>query len=173
MSQKSQNRNAEIIKAFIAGNTNKAELARYFGVSPSTIRRVLSGVMMVLVAATVAEPARAGLTGLELDAANQFISEHNDMPQYMRSAILGGDSLATVNQQLFGASYNVQQTNQLVRFDDPHEIKLLPTPTSFDTTSTLTPVVSTAPSQPVAEPDPQIKINTLGDESHYRRDHLQ
>ena len=44
-------RNAEIKKAFIAGNTNKTELASYFNVSVSTIRRVLAGVVMSVAAA--------------------------------------------------------------------------------------------------------------------------
>lgn len=46
MSTSINTRNAEIKMAFIAGNTNKTELASYFGVSVSTIRRVLAGVAL-------------------------------------------------------------------------------------------------------------------------------
>lgn len=160
MSQQPQSRNTEIIKAFIAGNTNKAELARFFGVSPSTIRRVLTGVVLGVASLTVVQSADAALQDDELAAANQFISEHDDMPQYMRDAILGADSLATVNQQLFGSSYNNQSTQQLVRFNDPQEIKLLVKTSTFSSTSAQPVVSSSEPSQPAAEPDPQIKINT-------------
>jgi hypothetical protein len=47
-------RNAQIIAAYTAGNINKTELARYFGVSASTVRRVLAGIMMGMTAASAA-----------------------------------------------------------------------------------------------------------------------
>lgn len=56
-------RNAEIRMAFIAGNTNKTELASYFGVSVSTIRRVLAGVVL---SAAVVAPAVAATAGQNL-----------------------------------------------------------------------------------------------------------
>ena len=56
-------RNAEIKLAFIAGNTNKNELASYFGVSVSTIRRVLAGVVL---SAAVVAPAVAATAGQNL-----------------------------------------------------------------------------------------------------------
>lgn len=49
-------RNELIKAAFIAGNTNKSELARYFGVSPSTVRRVLAGVIFAAAVSTAASP---------------------------------------------------------------------------------------------------------------------
>jgi len=47
-------RNAQIIAAYTAGNINKTELARYFGVSASTVRRVLAGIVMGMTAASAA-----------------------------------------------------------------------------------------------------------------------
>jgi len=52
-------RNTQIVNAYIAGNHNKSELARYFGVSASTIRRVLAAVVVATVTATAAAPAAA------------------------------------------------------------------------------------------------------------------
>lgn len=75
-------RNVEIKNAFIAGNTNKTELAAYFGVSVSTIRRVLAGVVMSIAVAgsTVAVTAiqyslkietKADATQLAADVSTQ------------------------------------------------------------------------------------------------------
>lgn len=52
-------RNAEIKMAYIAGNTNKTELAAYFGVSVSTIRRVLAGIVISVAVAGSAVAATA------------------------------------------------------------------------------------------------------------------
>ena len=48
-------RNTQIIAAYIAGNTNKIELAHYFGVSASTIRRVLAGFAMAVAMVPLAQ----------------------------------------------------------------------------------------------------------------------
>ncbi|MEE8744674.1 MAG: YadA-like family protein [Rahnella inusitata] len=48
-------RNTQIIAAYIAGNTNKIELANYFGVSASTIRRVLAGFAMAVAMVPLAQ----------------------------------------------------------------------------------------------------------------------
>ena len=63
MSTSINTRNAEIKMAFIAGNTNKTELASYFGVSVSTIRRVLAGIVL---SAAVVAPAVAATAGQNL-----------------------------------------------------------------------------------------------------------
>ena len=47
-------RNTQIIAAYTAGNRNKSELARYFGVSATTVRRVLAGVVMTMTATSAA-----------------------------------------------------------------------------------------------------------------------
>ncbi|WP_232777223.1 YadA C-terminal domain-containing protein [Rahnella sp. AA] len=47
-------RNTQIVNAYIAGNHNKSELARYFGVSASTIRRVLMAVTVAAMAVAAA-----------------------------------------------------------------------------------------------------------------------
>lgn len=59
MNAQTTNRNTEIVKAYIAGNHNKTELARYFGVSASTIRRVLATVAMMAFTVVASVPAVA------------------------------------------------------------------------------------------------------------------
>jgi hypothetical protein len=178
MSQQPQKRNAEIIKAFIAGNTNKAELARYFGVSPATVRRVLSGVVLSGVVLTVAsltvvQSADAALQGADRDAALQFINANAGMPQDMQDRILNSDSLETINNQLYKSGYYNQNTHQTIVFNSQEEIAPLVTATSFNGTSSLPPVTGPGLSQPVTEPDPQIKINSQQiAENHQTLDNL-
>ncbi|WP_226790022.1 YadA C-terminal domain-containing protein [Rahnella sikkimica] len=54
MKAQATDRNTQIVNAYIAGNHNKSELARYFGVSASTIRRVLTAVAVAAMAVTAA-----------------------------------------------------------------------------------------------------------------------
>ncbi|MFO6300190.1 YadA C-terminal domain-containing protein [Rahnella selenatireducens] len=54
MKAQATDRNTQIVNAYVAGNHNKSELARYFGVSASTIRRALTAVAVVAAAVTAA-----------------------------------------------------------------------------------------------------------------------
>lgn len=59
MKAQATDRNTQIVNAYIAGNHNKTELARYFGVSASTIRRVLATVAVMAFTVAASVPAVA------------------------------------------------------------------------------------------------------------------
>ena len=97
-------RNTQIIAAYTAGNINKTELARYFGVSASTVMRVLAGVVIIS-AGAVTPGAEAALTGNDLAIANQYISDHQNYPEYIKQDILTSNSLQQVHDVLLRNTY--------------------------------------------------------------------
>jgi len=110
-------RNTQIIAAYTAGNRNKSELARYFGVSATTVRRVLAGVVMISSGTVALSPtiALAELKGDELAAAQAYIAAQPDMPQYLKNTILNGTDLTAVNYQLKNNEYVIQATQEHIK----------------------------------------------------------
>ncbi|HAV9602748.1 TPA: hypothetical protein JLG68_001361 [Escherichia coli] len=72
-------RNEQIKAAFIAGNTNKTELASHFGVSVSTIRRVLVGVVIAAASVGTAQASNVDVNNffVKAEAVASNPSDHN------------------------------------------------------------------------------------------------
>lgn len=84
MKAQATDRNTQIVNAYIAGNHNKTELARYFGVSASTIRRVLAAVVVASVTATVAVPAFAADNNSKI-FLNDVLEQGTNRPYILNS----------------------------------------------------------------------------------------
>lgn len=105
MKAQTTDRNTQIVNAYIAGNHNKTELARYFGVSASTIRRVLATVAVMAFTVTASVPAVAA------DSHSQsFLSEVYKLGTNDQSILNSWENLSYDEQQdVFAADPSLRQ----------------------------------------------------------------
>ena len=149
-------RNTQIIAAYTAGNRNKSELARYFGVSATTVRRVLAGVVMTMTATSAAHAdllkdyTDMGFSNFTAKWVNMTASEQATVREALRSEghenllIDLGDKLnqsapeiiqpaqpqATPHNQTLAPTLTAQLTPQATPQATPQKMAVAPTLTT-------------------------------------------
>ncbi|MFU2317521.1 YadA C-terminal domain-containing protein [Rahnella sp. PCH160] len=136
MKAQATDRNTQIINAYIAGNHNKSELARYFGVSASTIRRVLAGVVLAATSMGNIQTAEAKLSPEDLATVNAFVAAHPEFPEWIKDNLTADyqTNLDGVNRVLATAGGSAWSENAKGNVPIPQSI-----PTSVKLVVTLTP----------------------------------
>ena len=149
----SSSRNTQIISVFAAGQTSKNELANIFGVSLSTIRRVLTSAALAgVVIGTAVAPnnAEAALSGADKAAADNYFSTNPEIAQFkpeLITRVYESDTLQQANDALKGNSYYTGYDN------GDRVVQVLPIkPTQDDAQKPQTPLAPIAPVEPVVTP---------------------
>jgi hypothetical protein len=149
----SSSRNTQIISVFAAGQTSTTELANIFGVSVSTIRRVLTSAALagVIIGTAVApNTAEAALSGADKEAADNYFSNNPEIAHFkpeLVTRVYESDTLQQANDALKGNSYYTGYDN------GDRVVQILPIkPTQDDAQKPQNSLAPIVPIEPVVTP---------------------